>query len=272
MRPVPQDQPTTLLVNVPCGSYFRIAFEVRGALARALPGQFVNLRLSEGTQPLLRRPFSISRMLKASGGKTHMEVIFAVVKEGTRLLSRLGPGTPIRVLGPLGRPFPHLDRKHPAILVGGGVGIPPMVYLSEYLRKKKVKQWVFLGARTKKDLVHVEVFRKMGVPLFVATDDGTAGKRGFVTRELEGFLGSSDLPKGAVIHACGPRPMFKALAAVAEKHRIPAYLSWEELMACGLGICLTCTCPHKGGSMERTCVEGPVFEASRIDWEKLPKA
>lgn len=265
------DQPTTLLENEPCGSYFRVTFGVRGALARALPGQFVNLRLHEGTQPLLRRPFSISRMLKDPGGKTRMEIIFAVVREGTRMLSRLKPGAPIRVLGPLGRPFPHLDRKHPAILVGGGVGIPPLVYLSEYLKKKKVKQWVFLGARTKRDLVHVEVFRKLGVPLRVATDDGTAGMKGFVTQELERFLGSEARPKGAVIHACGPRPMFRALTAVAEKHRIPAYLSWEELMGCGLGICLTCTCPQKGGAMERTCVEGPVFEASRIDWDKLPK-
>lgn len=271
MSPVAQDLTTNLLVNEPLGSCFRIVFGVEGSLARALPGQFVNIRLHEGTQPLLRRPFSISRILKGPKGRIHMEVVFAVVRDGTRMLSRMKPGTPIRVLGPLGKPFPHLDRRHPALLVGGGVGIPPMVHLSEYLRKRRVKQWVFLGARTKKDLVHVEVFRRMGVPLFVATDDGTAGKRGFVTQELERFLGSTVLPKGAVIHACGPRPMFRALTAVAAKHRIPAHLSWEELMGCGLGICLTCTCPRKGGGMERTCVEGPVFEASTIDWERLPK-
>jgi dihydroorotate dehydrogenase electron transfer subunit len=265
------DLHTTILVNEPFGSYFRLVFEVKGSLARALPGQFVNLRLHEGTDPLLRRPFSVSRLLRGVRGSVHMEVIYAVVRKGTRLLSRMNPGETLRVLGPLGNPFPHLDRKHPALLVGGGVGIPPMVHLSEYLKKKGVKHWVFLGARTKKDLVHVDIFRRNKAPLFTATDDGTAGAKGLITGPLEAFLSKGPLPKGLVIHACGPRAMFRAVAALGEKHDVPTYLSWEEMMGCGLGICLTCVCPHKDGKMERTCVEGPVFEASKIDWERLPK-
>jgi dihydroorotate dehydrogenase electron transfer subunit len=182
-----------------------------------------------------------------------------------------------------------LDRKHPAILVGGGVGITSLVYLSEYLKKKGVRQWVFLGARNERDLVHVEVFRKLKVPLFIATDDGSLGQKGFVTRLLEQRLPKIGLKEGTLIHSCGPRPMFRALAAVAEKFDVPAYLLWEERMGCGLGICLTCVCPVKDGGkagferpprpltanaggetgMVRTCVEGPVFEASRIDWERL---
>jgi len=203
-------------------------------------------------------------------------VVYAVVRGGTRLLSRKKPGETIRVMGPLGNPFPHLDKKHPAILVGGGVGIPPMIILSEYLKKKGVDQEVFLGARTKQDLVHVEVFKKLGVPLYIATDDGTAGTRGFVTGLVDEWLQKNGKAKDQVIHSCGPRPMFRALASVAQKYDVPAYLSWEEKMGCGLGICLTCVCPVKGSGvgdkgMARTCMEGPVFEASRIDWDRLPK-
>jgi len=172
----------------------------------------------------------------------------------------------------LGKPFPHLDRRHPALLVGGGVGIAPMIFLAEYLVQKKIPVAVFLGAKTASDLACLKVFKALKVPLSLSTDDGSAGEKGFVTARLDEFLSSGQARPGSVIHACGPRLMFKAVTLVADKHRIPAYLSWEERMACGLGICLTCTCPVKDGEgfkMERTCVEGPSFEASRIAWERL---
>jgi dihydroorotate dehydrogenase electron transfer subunit len=199
-------------------------------------------------------------------------VLYAVLKEGTRLLSRKKPGETVGVLGPLGTPFPHLDRKHPALLVGGGIGVAPLILLAETLSRLKIPHAVFLGARTKKDLLGLDVFRKSGAPLFLATDDGTGGRRGFVTELVEEYLAAGKAPKGSVIHACGPRPMFRVLASVAAKHHLPAYLSWEERMACGMGICLTCACPVSGEGgvrMTRTCVEGPVFEASRIPWDQV---
>lgn len=271
MSTVPLDLETDILMNEPLGSYFRLVFEVKGPLARPLPGQFVSLRLRDGSEPLLRRPFSVCRVLPGPGGRKHMEIVYAVVRGGTRLLSRMKPGERLRVLGPLGGPFPHLDRKHPALIVGGGVGIPPMVHLSEVLKAKRVRQWVFLGARTKKDLVHLDEFRKRKVPVAAVTDDGTSGRKAFVTQALDEFLAEGNAPSGAVIHACGPRAMLRAVAALGEKYEIPTFVSWEEKMGCGLGICLTCVCPHKDGKMERTCVEGPVFDASRIDWDKLPR-
>lgn len=269
----PRDFEARILQNKPVGSYFHMVLEDKeGVLKGALPGQFVSIKVLPGAAPLLRRPFSIARLQPGAGRTLHVEVLYAVLKEGTRVLSRKKPGESVGVMGPLGKPFPHLDRRHPALLVGGGVGIAPMVFLAEYLVKKKVPTAVFLGAKTASDLACLKVFKALKVPLYLSTDDGTAGEKGFVTARLDDFLSSGQALPGSVIHACGPRPMFQAVTRVAEKHRVPAYLSWEERMACGLGICLTCTCPVKDGEgfkMERTCVEGPSFEASRIAWERL---
>ena len=274
MPNIPRDFEAVILQNEPVGAYFRLVFEdSSGALSKALPGQFASLKIFPGPAPLLRRPFSIARLMKGRGKSRRVEILYDVVKEGTRVLSQKKPGETVGVLGPLGKPFPHLDRRHPAILVGGGVGIAPMVLLGEYLAQKKIPTVIFLGAKTAEDLVDLKVFQSLKAPLFLSTDDGTAGEKGFVTSRLEDYLTAGCVPENSVIYACGPRPMFAAVTKTAAKFNVPAYLSWEERMACGLGICLTCTCPVKDGEgfkMERTCVEGPSFESSRIAWDRLP--
>jgi len=262
-----------ILENKAVGSYWRLVFQDDGTLQKALPGQFVNIRISKGPAPLLRRPFSIARLLTGTKGKAKVEILYTVLREGTRLLARKKPGEILNVLGPLGQPFPHMDSKHPALIVSGGIGVAPLVFLAEYLKKKRAPVTVFLGAATDKGLIDLEIFQKLKVPLHISTDDGSRGRKGFVTKSLEDYLAQGKAARGTVIYACGPRPMFRVVTKVAEKHGVPAYLSWEELMGCGLGICLTCVCPYKqeDGSVKmlRTCYDGPVFEASRIDWEKL---
>jgi dihydroorotate dehydrogenase electron transfer subunit len=261
-----------ILANEPAGNYFRLVFQDEGALKNALPGQFINIRVSKSLNPLLRRPFSIARLMPGPKGRGRVEVLYAPMREGTRLLSRKKPGESLDVLGPLGQPFPYLDRKRPVLIVSGGIGVAPLVFLAEHLKKKKVPMTVFLGARGAKDLVDLEVFQKLRVPLHIATDDGSRGRKGFVTQLLEEHLAKTPAPKGTVIYACGPRPMFKAVSVVGEKFRVPTYLSWEEHMGCGLGICLTCVCPVKEEGqirMVRSCYEGPVFDAATIEWEKL---
>ena len=263
----------TILENHALGSYHQLVFQDNGTLRDAQPGQFVSIRVSKGLTPLLRRPFSIARLLPGPKGKPRVEVLYAALREGTRLLSQKKPGNSIGVLGPLGHPFPHMDSKHPALVVGGGIGVAPLVFLSEYLKKKKVPQTVFLGAKTSKELLSLDVFKKLKVPLFITTDDGSKGRKIFVTQALEDYLKRGEHEKGTVIHACGPRPMLRVVAKLCGLFSLPAYLSWEEHMGCGLGICLTCVCQTKENDgqvrMARTCVEGPVFEASQIDWEKL---
>jgi len=269
----PQSFDAEILLNEPAGNYFRLIFQDNGTLANSLPGQFVNVRLSKGLNPLLRRPFSIARVLPGPKGKKRIEILYAKIREGTRLLSLKKPGEEIDVLGPLGKPFPFLDRQHPVLIVSGGIGVAPLVYLAEYLKKKKVPMTVFLGARTGKDLVDLDVFQKLKVPLHISTDDGSWGQKGFVTQILQDHLANSKISKGTVLYACGPRPMFKAVTQVGESFKVPTYLSWEEHMGCGLGICLTCVCPVKQGDggvkMVRSCYEGPIFDAASVEWEKL---
>ncbi len=225
MTSAPSDFEAVVLENRPVGGAFRLRLEdSQGFLSSALPGQFVNLRVQPGYSPLLRRPFSIARLLPGRGRALQLEVLYAVVREGTRLLSVKKPGETVGVLGPLGNPFPHLDRRHPALLVGGGIGVAPLIYLAETLGCRKVPFAVFLGARTKKDLLGLDVFRKLGAPLFLATDDGTGGRRGFVTELVKEHLDSGKAPQGSVIHACGPRPMFRALASVAAARGIVPFL------------------------------------------------
>jgi dihydroorotate dehydrogenase electron transfer subunit len=273
LKTSPKNFEAEILVNEPVGNYYRLIFEDNGTLKKALPGQFVNLRLSKSLNPLLRRPFSIARIMPGPRGKVWVEVLYARMREGTRLLSQKKPGETIDVLGPLGRPFPYLDKKHPVLIVSGGIGVAPLVFLAEYLSKKKVPTRVFLGARTADDMIDWEVFKKLKVPLYISTDDGSKGEKGFVTASLEGYLAEGKTPPGTVIYACGPRPMFRAVSKVGEKFKVPTYLSWEEHMGCGLGICLTCVCPvrQEDGEVKmlRTCLEGPVFDAAKVDWEKL---
>jgi len=273
LKNTPQSYEAEILLNEPAGNYFRLVFQDNGALKNALPGQFINVRLSKSLNPLLRRPFSIARVLPGPKGKNRIEILYAKMREGTRLLSLKKPGEEIGVLGPLGKPFPYLDRQHPVLIVSGGIGVAPLVFLAEYLKKKKVPFRVFLGARTGKDLVDLEVFQKLKVPLYITTDDGSWGQKGFVTLSLQDYLANEKTPKGTVIYACGPRPMFKAVSKVGEKFKIPTYLSWEENMGCGLGICLTCVCPVKQGDgtlkMIRSCYEGPIFDSATVEWEKL---
>ncbi len=273
MKNKPKSFEAEILVNEPVGNYFRLIFQDNGTLKNALPGQFINVRLSKALSPLLRRPFSIARVMPGPKGNSRIEVLYAKMREGTRLLTLKKPGETLGILGPLGNPFPFLDRQHPVLIVSGGIGVAPLVFLAETLKKKKVPMTVFLGARGAKDLIDLEVFKKLKVPLYISTDDGSKGKKGFVTQALDDYLDANETAKGTVIYACGPRPMFKAVSMVGEKYSIPTYLSWEEHMGCGLGICLTCVCPIKQGDgtikMIRSCYEGPIFDGATVDWEKL---
>ena len=220
------------------------------------PGQFVNIRVEGGCDPLLRRPFSAYRI----AGDT-VEIIFQVVGRGTEALRRKKKGDVVDVLGPLGIPFrTEADGFRTAVLIAGGLGVAPLPILTDALRSRGIPIRTFLGARTAAHLVttYLEALR-------TATDDGSAGFHGTVVDMAAGVLRTAP-PPGPKIFACGPTPMLRAVASLARTLGIPCEVSLEGPMGCGIGICQGC--PVERAGEERAyalmCKEGPVFDISTI--------
>lgn len=228
----------------------------------AVPGQFVMVKAGVGGDPLLRRPISIHRRTK-----TGIELLYEVVGQGTALLAALRPGAEVSIIGPLGNGFPLVAAKgRTPVLVGGGMGAAPLVFLAEHLTAAaSIKQPVaLLGAHTKKGLLCVKAFRTAGCRVITATDDGSCGRRGFVSCLLKELL-ESTARENAVIYSCGPRPMLNSIYELADTAGVAAYVSLEAHMACGIGACLGCTVATTAGN-KRVCKDGPVFAAQEILW------
>lgn len=221
------------------------------------------LRGDWGADPLLGRPISI---LGEEPRRGLLRFLLKVVGEGTRRLASLEPGQKVFGLGPLGNPFPppNLADQRPALLVGGGVGVPPMVYLAERFTKDGVGFTFLQGARTEEDLLLLDELSGLGVRPVLTTEDGSAGMRGLVTAPLK-----DELAHGVrAVYACGPEGMLKAVADLC-RGGVPCHLSLEARMACGYGVCLGCVVPvERGGRRlyERVCQEGPVFDGEVILW------
>jgi dihydroorotate dehydrogenase electron transfer subunit len=249
--------------------HFLMTLEAPGIARAARPGQFVMLQVQEGRDPLLRRPMSICRAPGAS--RRRVEILYKVVGEGTRRLSRQQVGDRLATLGPLGNGFRLPARRRgamepPPLLVAGGVGIAIFPFLAEALRARGARPLLLYGARTAKDLVILDMFRARGIAMQFATEDGSRGTKGYVTSLLEPLLrGEGPLP---AIFACGPTPMLRAVGALAVKVGAPCQLALESQMPCGIGVCLGCVvaCPGDaaGPIYRRVCTEGPVFEADEV--------
>lgn len=231
----------------------RIAFPEGAGEAR--PGQFVSLYCNDSSR-LLPRPISICGIDKEKG---ILRMVYRIAGKGTEEFSRLKAGDSLEVMGPLGNGFPMTDK--PAVLVGGGIGIPPMLELARQLPGDK---HIVLGFRDKSYLL--EEFRRLG-PVSTATEDGSLGAKGTVLDAIR-----QDQVQGQVLYACGPMPMLKALAAYAEEEGMEAWISLEERMACGLGACLGCIVSskdkdaHSNVHNKRICKDGPVFNAGEVNF------
>ncbi len=219
------------------------------------------LRVAPGIDPLLRRPFSIHRMLE--GGE--FEVLFRVVGRGTRILANVHVGDRVDALGPLGRGF-RVEGNRP-LIVGGGIGVAPLLFLAESFLEAGIRPKLLVGARTERDLLCQDDFSCLALPFAVATEDGSAGSPGQVTRLLAREIAEGT--EGMTVYACGPLPMLKAVSRLCGEHGIPCQVSMEAHMACGIGACLGCVVPAPGGGYVRVCREGPVFQASEIDWMQV---
>jgi len=303
-------------VGIASGIYHMV-LECPEVAAAAAPGQFIHIRCSDTLSPLLRRPISIAMARRRTGT---VEIIYRVVGEGTRLLARKAKGDMLDIMGPLGKGFPiEQDIKRPAI-VGGGIGMAPLLFLAHSINESKLlsarsagspvngaadasnktgdtsdkpgKGFIgtaFAGFSTEKEIFGLPLIEDCGFKTEICTDDGSRGYRGYPTDLLEKYLsrgvssppastggktgpaGMAGHPRGEpltpadIIYACGPGPLLSKVKAIASRAGVPAYISLEERMACGIGACLGCAVKSAGGGYLKVCKDGPVFETSSVD-------
>jgi len=240
---------------------YRFTLKALDIAAGSRPGQFIMVRAGEGLDPLLRRPFSIHQV--AEGGL--VQILFKVIGKGTQALASLQPGQHMDVLGPLGRGFVH-NGQNEHYLVGGGIGIAPLLFLARQLLEKNEPSAikVFLGARTKDEIaVLADDFFNIGLGIETATEDGSLGRHGLVTDLL------APLQEGnpVMVYACGPYPMLRAVVGVSRDRNWACQASLETIMACGLAACLGCAVQRADmNGYVHVCKDGPVFDADDVAW------
>jgi len=237
------------------------------------PGQFAMLsagaqQAARRTDPLLPRPMAVYRA-GTEGDWSDVEILYKRVGRGTALLAEALPGQRVTIVGPLGKAFPPPQSGERVTIVAGGTGIASVYELAARLADSHPVEVLF-GARTVSDLMAVEDFEALKIPLRIATEDGSAGVRGVVTDLLESALEGPtvgvDLPgSGRRVYVCGPTAMMRRCAEIASRREVPCIAALESTMACGFGVCLGCAAPLQQGGYA-----GPAFDAASIDWDRLP--
>jgi dihydroorotate dehydrogenase electron transfer subunit len=268
-------------------SYFRLVVRAPRIAPLIQPGQFAHVRVLPLKDALLRRPFSIFQV----SGDT-FSILYKTIGQGTEVLARMQAGEELSVIAPLGHGFtvPKRGGETP-LLVAGGYGMAAMYLLAQRSPQKGI---VFGGGRRRMDILCEKEFQALGWDVRVTTEDGSHGKKGLVTKLLlaelrsrrgneaqtkiskikRSLLTSAATSRKVKIYACGPTGMLQAVGKIAEEFKVPAELSMDEHMCCGVGVCLTCVIPVKTGpalrdwEYQRTCTEGPVFDANEIVWEE----
>jgi dihydroorotate dehydrogenase electron transfer subunit len=225
------------------------------------PGQFVHIKTGINNEPLLRRPFSLYDVDKQLGS---IKLLYRIVGRGTTLMTNIKTKESIDVMGPLGKGFSVPKSPKKVLLVGGGVGIAPLVYLSRVLKKHQCSVIVLHGAGNRRQLVAFDKLREIGAEFMPATDDGSCGFKGPVTELL---VKKIDVGQIDYIYTCGPEPMMAAVAEFAEEKGIPGEVSLEEYMACGVGACLGCARKLKAQDPDykKVCKDGPVFSIKDVE-------
>ena len=224
------------------------------SLPEMLPGQFVEIKVEGSPNTYLRRPISIHYVDRENN---ELWLLVATIGDGTKAMAALQPGEKMNVVLPLGNGFTIAVGK--TLLVGGGVGVAPLLYAGKAIKELGGEPVFLLGARTRKDLLELEKFREIG-RVFLTTEDGSEGERGFVTNHSIWHQESFDR-----IEVCGPKPMMVAVSRLARELSVPCEVSLENMMACGLGACLCCVEDTVDGHV-CVCTEGPVFDIEKLKW------
>ena len=268
---MPRDVEARVIQNTRLSPDYNVITLAAPEIAAATrPGQFVMVRSSHGTDPLLRRPFSVFEIIRSGNRIEGLSLLSKRIGVTTRLLYDAVEGDVISCLGPLGRPFDAVSPPTEAWMVAGGVGLAPFATLTEALQERGTKTTLFYGARTGAELFYLDWFASRGVRVVLSTEDGSKGERGRITAPLEQALRRTD--GKIMIYACGPEKMLEAISHVTELHTRPAQVSVERVMGCGMGGCYSCVIPVKesggGHHYVRSCLAGPVFTAADLVWDE----
>lgn len=227
-----------------------------GAMPPMEPGQFVEVRVDDSPTTFLRRPISVNY-----ADEKELWLLIHCVGEGTRHLARLQAGDKLNCLLPLGHGYTiSSSDKEECLLIGGGVGTAPLLYLGQRLRQEGHNVTFILGGRSASDILQKDLFKEIG-EVYITTNDGTLGEKGFVTQHS--VLSNQTFTK---IYTCGPKPMMQAVVRWAKAHNVACEVSLENMMACGLGACLCCVENTKKGHV-CVCKDGPVFDMNELNWE-----
>jgi dihydroorotate dehydrogenase electron transfer subunit len=230
------------------------------ALPDIFPGQFVQVKVDNSESVFLRRPISVHQVDR----KNHeLWLLIQIVGDGTLQLSHLIPGDSLNLIYPLGNGFSipaDADKDKKLLLIGGGVGSAPLLYLGAYLKEKGFTPTFLLGARSERDLLQLDEFRKLGT-VHITTENGALGEKGYVVNHSSLLEGDADF-----IYACGPNLMMLSVARYAKEYDIPCEVSLENRMACGIGACLCCVEKTVKGNV-CVCTEGPVFNINQLTWQ-----
>ena len=243
-------------------NYYSAVFKTYSRVDKCRPGQFVHVQIPS-SDIYFRRAMSVAGV---SVKKREIEVIFKVVGRGTRLLGNLHINDCINLLGPLGNSFKLPAKNETALIVAGGVGFPPLMYLvTEMVKKGRDPKSIefFYGGRTSADLIERTRIKKLGVNFHPVTEDGSLGQKGLVTKPVETYI-KKNTDKKMRLYGCGPDGMLKATNDMGLRLGVPGQVSLEAPMPCGIGICLGCVVPLVKGGHARVCCDGPVFEIGEV--------
>ena len=256
----------TVLDNVDIAPRHRVITVEAPHIARlARPGHFVNVLTADSYDPLLRKPFSVFTVDRPSGV---IQLLFSVVGGTTRRMASKRAGDHLDIIGPLGgrvfHPSTELNARH--VMVGGGYGVPPLVFLASELLKRTPNADInfLIGARERELLLCLEHLQATGIRTHTSTEDGSHGLKGRITDVLAPILGDSG--RETTVYCCGPTPMMRAVGELCQSAGVSCQVSVEVGMPCGVGVCMACVIDVKNGKRVRCCTDGPVFDASEVLW------
>lgn len=255
--------------------YHRLRVRFQSTAFQPEPGQFAHLRVADATDPLLRRPFSFHD-IQTDGDEVRADFLYAVVGKGTRKMEQLGEGDRMHLMGPLGNHFSPPETPYHPVLVGGGVGIPPIHMFAQKLSSNDALDTpvhVLMGARNADEIMCEDDFEHPNIRLHVSTDDGSRGFDGVVTELFKHLQDTDQLPSPIKLYGCGPHGMLDAIRELTDHRELPGEVAIERQMGCALGICRACVVKVRPPESDQpevqtVCREGPVFAVDRLcsDW------